>query len=101
MPVCSIKELLIRESYSGHLMDHFGVHKTLDVLSKHLYWPHMQNDVKRICANSIACKQAKSKSMLHSLYTPLPVLTHLWVNISMDFVLGLPKTRKSRDSILL
>ena len=98
MPVCSIRELLFRESYSGGLMGHFGVHKTLDVLSKHFYWPHMRKDVERICAKYIACKQTKSKSMTDSLYTPLLDPTHSWVDISMDFMLGLPRTRKDRDS---
>ena len=101
VPICSIRELLVRESHSGGLMGHFGVHKTLDVLSEHFYWPHMRKDVERICAKCVACKQAKSKSMPHGLYTPLPIPTHPWVDISMDFVLGLPRTRKGRDSIFV
>nr|XP_025635908.1 uncharacterized protein LOC112730002 [Arachis hypogaea] len=36
---CSIRELLVLESHSGGLIAHFGVHKTLDVLSEHFYWP--------------------------------------------------------------
>jgi len=33
------------------------------------------------------------------LYTPLPVLSEPWVDISMDFVLWLSRTKKGRDSI--
>ena len=82
-------------------MGHFGVHKTLDILFEHFYWPRMRRDVERICSRCIACRQAKSKSMPHGLYTPLPVPTEPWVDISMDFVLGLPRTRKGRDSIFV
>ncbi|CAL9113153.1 unnamed protein product, partial [Musa textilis] len=35
VPQCLIRELLVREAHSGGLMGHFGVRKTLDVLSDH------------------------------------------------------------------
>ena len=91
----------MRESHSGGLMGHFGVHKTLDILSKHFYWPRMRRDVERICSKCIACRKAKYKSMPHGLYTPLPVPTEPWVDISMDFVLGLRRTQKGSDSIFV
>ncbi|KAF7821063.1 Transposon Ty3-I Gag-Pol polyprotein [Senna tora] len=58
------------------------------MLNEHFYWPNKRKDVEKICAKCIACKQAKSKSMPHGLYTPLPVPTEPWTDISMDFVLG-------------
>ena len=70
MPACSLRELLMCESHSGGLMGHFGVHKTLVILSEHFYWPYMLRDVERICSKYIAYRKAKSKSMPHGLYTP-------------------------------
>ena len=37
----------------------------------------------------------------NGLYTPRPVLSAPWVDISTDFVLGLPRSRKGRDSIFV
>jgi len=39
--------------------------------------------------------------MPHGLYTPLHVHKEPWVDISMDFILGLSRSRKGRDSIFV
>ena len=80
-------------------MGYFGVVKTFRVLQAHFYWPHMKRDVERICGRCITCRQAKSQVQPHGFYTPLPIPSETWVDISMDFVLGLPRTRSGRDSI--
>ena len=91
----------MREAYSGGLMGHFGIKKTLDVLSDHFLWPHMKRDVERACEKCITCKQAKSKAMPHGLYTPLPIPNEPWVDISMDFILGLPRSKGGEILFLL
>jgi hypothetical protein len=39
--------------------------------------------------------------MPHGLYTPLPVSKEPWVDVSMDFILGLPRFRKGKDFIFV
>ena len=101
IPSCSLRELLIREAHSGGLMGHFGILKTLDVLSEHFYLPKMRRDVVRICGQCLECKKAKSKSLPHGLYTPFPIPHSPWTDISMDFILGLPRSRRGMDSIFV
>jgi hypothetical protein len=101
VPNGSIRDLLVRESHGGGLMGHFGVAKTLAILQEHFYWPHMKRDVERICGRCITCRQAKSRVQPNGLYTPLPIPSSPWIDISMDFVLGLPRSKRGKDSIFV
>ncbi|KAL4318375.1 hypothetical protein GQ457_18G009610 [Hibiscus cannabinus] len=101
IPQGSMREVLIREAHEGGLMGHFGVTKTLHVLKEHLFWPKMRRDVERHCERCVTCKKAKSKVQPHGMYLPLPIPDSPWIDISMDFVLGLPRTRNGRDSIFV
>ena len=61
----------------------------------------MKRDVERVCGRCVTCRQAKSRVQPHGLYTPLPIPSEHWVDISMDFVLSLPRTRIGKDSIFM
>ncbi|XP_027156813.1 uncharacterized protein LOC113757952, partial [Coffea eugenioides] len=101
IPNCSIRSLLVREAHGGGLMGHFGVAKTLAILQEHFHWPRMKRDVERMVAKCITCHKAKSKLQPYGLYSPLPVPKEPWTDISMDFVLGLPRSKRGNDSIFV
>ena len=93
--------LLLQESHGGGLMGQFGRDKTFATLSKNYYWPKMFRDVNRFTNWCSACRKAKSKAQSHGLYMPLPIPYQPWEDISMDFVLGLPRTRNGKDSVFV
>jgi hypothetical protein len=101
IPVGSVRHLLLHEAHGGGLMGHFGAKKTEDVLASHFFWPKMRRDIERFVARCTTCQKAKSRLNPHGLYMPLPVPSIPWTDISMDFVLGLPRTKRGRDSIFV
>lgn len=61
----------------------------------------MKRDVERIYKRCVTYKHAKSKVLSQSMYTPLLMPTEPWTDISMDFLLGLPRIKKGNDSIFV
>lgn len=57
----------------------------------------MQDILKR-CGT---CQVAKSRSLLHDHYAPLPNPTASLVDVCMGFILGLTKTQRNKDSIFV
>ena len=83
----------------GLLLDH--INKTLDIFHEIFFWPKMKHDVNKYCAKCIVYHKAKSKVLNHGFYTPLPIPTSPWTNISMDFALGLPRSKRGKNSIFV
>ncbi|KAF8105949.1 hypothetical protein N665_0151s0042 [Sinapis alba] len=98
---CSLRELFLREAHGGGLMGYFGVKKTHKVVHEPFFRPSLMKDVERIFGRCVVCKKVKSKVKNQGLYSALPIPSHPWVDISMDFVLGLPRSKSGRDSIFV
>jgi hypothetical protein len=101
IPASSVRLLLLQEAHGGGLTGHFGVKKMEDILADHLFWPRMRRYVERFVARCTTSEKAKSRLNAHGLYLPLPVPNAPWKDISMDFVLGLPRSRKGCDSVFV
>jgi hypothetical protein len=98
VPASSVHLLFLQEAHGGGLMGHFGLKKTKDVLAAHLFWPKMRCNVERYLSRCTTCNKAKSGLNPHGLYMPLPVPSVPWADISLDCVLGLPRTKRGRDA---
>ncbi|KAL9244399.1 hypothetical protein vseg_018179 [Gypsophila vaccaria] len=100
VPKHTVRELLVREAHGGGLAGHFGVAKTLEVLKEHFHWPKMQGDVHNVVSKCVTCHIAKSK-FKPGEYTPLPIPNRPWEDISMDFIVALPRTQRGKDAIMV
>jgi hypothetical protein len=101
IPDFSMRENLLKEKHSGGLAGHFGHEKTFTKLSESYFWPGMHADVKRFVDRCRICQHSKGRKQNAGFYQPLPILERPWEVISMDFVLGLPRTQRGVDSIFV
>ena len=62
------------------------------LVQENFYWPKLTHYVMSLVRSCRTCQIAKSHSQNTRLYTPLPVPKAPWVDVNLDFVLGLPRT---------
>ena len=92
---------LIKEKHCGGLARHFGIDKTLSLAKDKYQWLQIYKDVQKFFKNYGDCQVAKGVSQNTRLYTHIFVPKKPQIEISMDFVLRLPKTSKGYDSIFV
>jgi hypothetical protein len=69
-------------------------------LKQHYWWMKMKIEIARYVARCDTCKRIKAIHMKAAgPLQSLPIPTWKWEDISMDFIVGLPRTAKSYDSI--
>ena len=98
---CSMRENIVKETHQGGLGGHFRVYKTLEQFNRHYYWPKMQSDIKKFMEQYQIYQREKGKSSNNGLYQPLTIPQRPWECLSMDFVLGSPKTTRGNNTIFV
>lgn len=91
----------MRELHTGGLAGHFGRDKIIAIIEDRFFWPCLKKEVARIVAECRTCRTAKGRKQNTGLYTPLPVSHVPCEDVSMDFVLGFPRTHRSHDFVFL
>ena len=73
----------------------------MQLIQNSYFWPTIRKEVEKYVRSCKICQVSKGTATNAGLYMPLPVPTQPWVDISMDFVLGLPRTQRGNDSIFV
>ena len=73
----------------------------ITTIEHQFYWPTLKRDDGNIVAQCRVSAFAKQVMKNAGLYTSLPVSTRSSDDVSMDFMLGLPRTVRHHDSIMV
>jgi hypothetical protein len=90
---------MIWEADYNRVVGNFGVEKTMAVLQKHFYWMKLRQDVDKYIRSCTTYAIAKPTIKKHGLYTPLPTLDRTWESISMDYMSGIPSTKRGNNYV--
>ncbi len=86
-----IRSELILRTHNDPLAVYFGIEKICELIARKYYWPTLWQDVKAYVKGCEVC--LASMVVRHKPYgdlQSLPVPTHWWKVLLMDFVIGLP-----------
>ena len=73
---------------------HFGIKKTAELISRNFWWPNLLNDVtKFIKSCELCCRNKIPRHKPYGLLSPLSTPFRPWSDISMDFIVDLPKSK--------
>eukprot|EP00253_Pinus_taeda_P017239 PITA_17239 len=98
----SIKEKILDENHRSPYAGHPSYQKLITSLRKEYYWPGMKKDVVEYLARCLECQQVKAEHQHPAgLLQPIPIPEWKWETITMDFITGLPKSKRSNDSIMV
>ena len=86
----AIRTELISRYHNDLLARHFGIDKTRELVGRKYYWPSLRKNVESYVRGCDIC--LVSKTVCHKPYgdlQSLPIPTHQWKDLSMDFVTSL------------
>jgi hypothetical protein len=96
----SIQELILKEAHETAYSIHPGSEKMYQDLKKRFWWYGMKREIAEYVSRCDSCQRIKAEHQRPAgLLQPLQIPQWKWDEIGMDFIVGLPRTRASYDSI--
>ena len=95
-----LKKEIMEEAYCSAYTMHLGSTKMYRTLRDHYWWQGMMREVAEFISWCLICYHSKVEHQRPTgCSQPLPILELKWENITMDLVVGLPRTQSGQDSI--
>jgi hypothetical protein len=94
-----VRQQILDEVHLSRYSIHPRSTKMYHDLKQHYWWMNMKIEIARYVARCDTCRRIKAKHMKTAgPLQSLPIPTWKWEDISMYFIVGLPRTTKGYDS---
>ncbi|GJX40337.1 putative reverse transcriptase domain-containing protein [Tanacetum coccineum] len=95
-----LRDLIMHESHKSKYSIHPGSDKMYQDMKKLYWWPNMKADIATYVSKCLTCAKVKAEHQRPSGLLQQPKIPEWkWEHITMDFVMGLPRTSSGYDSI--
>ncbi|KAL0311461.1 UNVERIFIED_CONTAM: Transposon Ty3-G Gag-Pol polyprotein [Sesamum angustifolium] len=95
-----LRKEILQEAHNAPYAMHPGTTKMYRNLKPYYWWQTMKKDVAEFVAKCITCQQVKAEHQAPAgKLRPLSIPEWKWEKITMDFVVGLPRTLRKHDAI--
>ncbi|KAL0332911.1 UNVERIFIED_CONTAM: Transposon Tf2-12 polyprotein [Sesamum calycinum] len=98
--VDGLRKKILQEAHNAPYAMHPGTTKMYRNLKPYYWWQTMKKDVAEFVAKCMTCQQVKAEHQAPAgKLRPLSIPEWKWEKITMDFVVGLPRTLRKHDAI--
>nr|GEX24131.1 putative reverse transcriptase domain-containing protein [Tanacetum cinerariifolium] len=95
-----LRTLIMHEWHKSKYLIHPGSDKMYQDLQKLYRWPNMKDEIATYVSKYLTCAKVKAECQKPSgLLVQLVIPVWKWENITVDFVIKLPKTSTGQDAI--
>ncbi|GJW11925.1 putative reverse transcriptase domain-containing protein, partial [Tanacetum coccineum] len=95
-----LRTVIMHESHKSKYSIHLGSDKMYQDMKKLYWWPNMKADITTYVSKCLTCAKVKAEHQMPSGLLVQPDIPQWkWDNITMDFVIKLPKSSQGYDTI--
>ncbi len=97
-----LKLQLLRQFHDHQASGHFGIKRTIRLISRTYFWPRMKDFVTKYIVSCQACQANKvSRAAPQGMLQSLTVPTKPFESVSTDFIVGLPLSSTFEDLMVV
>ncbi|GJV07025.1 putative reverse transcriptase domain-containing protein [Tanacetum coccineum] len=95
-----LRNVIMHESHKSKYSIHPGSNKMYQDMKKLYWWPNMKADIATYVSKCLTCAKVKAEHQRPSgLFVQPEIPQWKWDNITMDFIMKLPKSPQGYDTI--
>ncbi|KAL5544082.1 hypothetical protein UlMin_007866 [Ulmus minor] len=95
-----LRNQLLEEAHTTPYSVHYGATKMYKDMKQGFWWSRMKKNVANYVAKCLVCQKIKAEHQRPAgVLQPIEIPEWKWEQISMDFVVGLPKTTSGYDAV--